>query len=314
MIKMAYLDDRALKDRIVSDYVRRFDTTKLQRKWLKVRSSIPELRSFTFTIKELLASDFGILVKIAKAYDKVLFGVSKERREEIKKKVQAVFNYNHNYQSNYITPFFREHAEELKLYTCHYCDITYINTFEYVEKEGSKWRKTSHFDLDHVLDKSHYPILALSFFNLVPSCPVCNERLKGSKPLSKSDRILKLLSPTDPKYDFAGSVRITLLPLDEYKRPFLEHPDNYELKFDCHKNKEYNKLVTCFRLNERYDFHKCEALRIKDLKTKYPDANIMTIATKLGYPFDEVKEDIFGLRFIRDGHRCFSKLRQDMLK
>lgn len=313
MIRMAYLDDDALKARIVSEYEHRLNTKYLRNHWTKELHAIPELASFSFTTKELLVSDFGILLKMARSYDKALSGATEERKTEIKERLRKVFNYDSNYRDNYITPFFREHAEELKLYTCHYCDIAYINSYDYHDpREG--WKKKSHFDLDHVIEKSSYPFLALSLFNLVPSCPVCNERLKGVKPLAKTDRILKLLSPTSPKYNFDGSVRITLLPLDEYKRPFIEHPEDYELKFDCHKNKEYNKMVTCFRLNERYDFHKCEALRIKDLKTKYPDANIMTIATMLGYPFDEVKEDIFGLRFIRDGHRCFSKLRQDMLK
>lgn len=313
MIRMAYLDDNALKTRIVSEYELRLNTKNLRKRWTKELHAIPELASFSFTTKELLVSDFGILLKIARSYDKALSGATEERKTEIKERLRKVFNYDSNYRDNYITPFFREHAEELKLYTCHYCDIAYINTFDYYDPQEG-WKKKSHFDLDHVIEKSSYPILALSFFNLVPSCPVCNERLKGKKPLAKTDRILKLLSPTSPDYDFARSVNITLLPQGEYKRPFIEHPEDYEIKFDCHKNKEYKKLVTCFRLNERYDFHKCEALRIKDLKTKYPDANIMTIATKLGYPFDEVKEDIFGLRFIRDGHRCFSKLRQDMLK
>ena len=313
MIRMAYLDDDALKARIVSEYELRLNTKNLRKRWTKELRAIPELASFSLTTKELLISEFGILLKIARSYDKALSGATEERKKDIKERLSKVFNYDSNYRDNYITPFFREHAEELKLYTCHYCDIAYINSFDYHDpREG--WKKKSHFDLDHVIEKSSYPFLALSLFNLVPSCPVCNERLKGVKPLAKTDRILKLLSPTSPKYNFDGSVRITLLPLDEYKRPFIEHPEDYELKFDCHKNKEYNKMVTCFRLNERYDFHKCEALRIKDLKTKYPDANIMTIATMLGYPFDEVKEDIFGLRFIRDGHRCFSKLRQDMLK
>jgi len=313
MIRMAYLDDDALKARIVSEYEHRLNTKYLRNHWTKELHAIPELASFSFTTKELLVSDFGILLKMARSYDKALSGATEERKTEIKERLSKVFNYDSNYRDNYITPFFREHAEELKLYTCHYCDIAYINSYDYHDpREG--WKKKSHFDLDHVIEKSSYPFLALSLFNLVPSCPVCNERLKGVKPLAKTDRILKLLSPTSPKYNFDGSVRITLLPLDEYKRPFIKHPEDYELKFDCHKNKEYNKMVTCFRLNERYDFHKCEALRIKDLKTKYPDANIMTIATMLGYPFDEVKEDIIGLRFIRDGHRCFSKLRQDMLK
>ena len=247
MIRMAYLDDDALKARIVSEYELRLNTKNLRKRWTKELRAIPELASFSFTTKELLISEFGILLKIARSYDKALSGATEERKKDIKERLSKVFNYDSNYRDNYITPFFREHAEELKLYTCHYCDIAYINSFDYHDpREG--WKKKSHFDLDHVIEKSSYPFLALSLFNLVPSCPVCNERLKGVKPLAKTDRILKLLSPTSPKYNFDGSVRITLLPLDEYKRPFVEHPEDYELKFDCHKNVNCHRKVNSFAI------------------------------------------------------------------
>ena len=69
-----------------------------------------------------------------------------------------------------------------------------------------------------------------------------------------------------------------------------------------------------FRLKERYNYHKIEALRLKDLQMRYPDSNIDIIASMLSVPFDEVKEDIFGLRFGKERHRCFGKLKMDMLK
>lgn len=69
-----------------------------------------------------------------------------------------------------------------------------------------------------------------------------------------------------------------------------------------------------FRLKERYNYHKSEALRLKDLQMRYPDSNIAIIASMLRMPFDEVKEDIFGLRFAKEQHRCFGKMKRDMLK
>lgn len=47
---------------------------------------------------------------------------------------------------------------------------------------------------------------------------------------------------------------------------------------------------------------------------RYPDSNIAIIAIILNVPFDKVKEGIFGLRFGKEQHRCFRKLKRDMLK
>lgn len=62
---------------------------------------------------------------------------------------------------------------------------------------------------DHVLDKGRCPILALSLFNLVPSCQVCNgNRIKGRRLLYTDARLRKKLSPTNLNYDFEGKVKI----------------------------------------------------------------------------------------------------------
>lgn len=106
MIRMAYLDDDALKARIVSEYELRLNTKNLRKRWSKELHAIPELASFSFTTKELLISEFGILLKIARSYDKALSGATEERKKEIKERLSKVFNYDSNYRDNYITPFF----------------------------------------------------------------------------------------------------------------------------------------------------------------------------------------------------------------
>jgi len=55
-------------------------------------------------------------------------------------------------------------------------------------------------------------------------------------------------------------------------------------------------------------------MHTKDLQMRYPDVNIVNIATMLKVPLDEVKEDIFGLHFGKSQHRCFGKLMKDMMK
>lgn len=63
-----------------------------------------------------------------------------------------------------------EFLKRLQIRTCPYCNRNYTFT---IEKQGSKGFAT-RADLDHFYDKSDYPLLALSFYNLVPSCHICN--------------------------------------------------------------------------------------------------------------------------------------------
>lgn len=315
MIRMAYLDNKDLLVRITEDYVRVMNTKTLRESWREVRNENPELASINFSIRQLLSSPFGELIKMATAFDKALASVSAVRQKEIKEALTSrVFKYDTYYQRKKITPFFKAHAEELGLHICHYCGMAYINVYEYIDTAAGRKRKASHFDLDHVFGKADYPILAFSLFNLVPCCPICNERIKGTASLALPSQVLRKFSPTCPDFVFEQKVKIELMPLSEPKQPFLEHPDLYEVEFDCHKERDYEKFVSLFRLKERYNYHKSEALRLKDLQMRYPDTNIADIASLIHVSFSEVKEDIFGLRFSEEHHRCFGKLRRDMLK
>lgn len=66
-------------------------------------------------------------------------------------------------------------AKKLEINVCPYCNHNYTLT---VNDEKNKVNFRPEFD--HFLPKSTHPILALSFYNLVPSCSVCN-KLKSSK-------------------------------------------------------------------------------------------------------------------------------------
>ena len=316
MIRMAYLDDIKLRNSLKKAYLKEMNTKYLQKKWKRTISAIPELDTFNYSWKELLVAPFGKLVKIAKEYKALMDAVGTDaRRKAIKAQLKGLFKYDEYYQSHKIAPFFREHAEELKLHTCHYCNMAYINTFDYIDDTDGRKKWKSHFDLDHVLEKADYPILAFSLFNLVPSCPICNERMKRDKAMAKSQRLLKKFSPTSGAFHFDSNISLELMPVGgAVKRPFLKNRDTYELDFDCHLDKSYQKYIKLFRLKERYNYHKAEALRLKDLKMRYPSTNVSNIAGMLGLTFDVVNEDIFGLRFAKEEHRCFEKLKRDMLK
>lgn len=69
-----------------------------------------------------------------------------------------------------------EIAQVINVKTCPYCNaaLTVVT-----EKERGVYN--ARFQLDHYFPKSRYPLLSISFFNLIPSCNNCNQS-KSSKP------------------------------------------------------------------------------------------------------------------------------------
>lgn len=172
----------------------------------------------------------------------------------------------------------------------------------------------NQFDLDHVLPKGKCPIVGLSLFNLVPSCSICNEKLKGEKELAQTKEDWLKLSPTYSEYQWENDVQIHLVPTSSSSTFFTKdkNKDLYRLEFDTHGNKAYEREIGIFRLVDRYNFHKDLALRILDLKERYTEEKIKELSRLLNYSKEQIKEDIFALDFSRD--RCFGKLRKDIIE
>lgn len=59
----------------------------------------------------------------------------------------------------------------LRISVCPYCNAHSLN----IKKNFPR------SELDHYYPKAYYPCLAISLYNLVPSCTECNQKLKGSK-------------------------------------------------------------------------------------------------------------------------------------
>ena len=180
----------------------------------------------------------------------------------------------------------------------------------------------NHFDLDHELDKGSCPLLALSLYNFVPSCPVCNEKLKNSETIGdKTDKneLIKL-SPTSDEYDFDGNVTFNVTPRRVSTYGFVKNMKKYSIDITCHDS-TFKKSVDLFRLKQRYNYHKIFALRLLDLKERYSVGSISMISNLLRgmadkpdrYTEQQIYEDIFGEEYSRVGHRCFDKLRRDIL-
>lgn len=182
-----------------------------------------------------------------------------------------------------------------------------IESYESMKKEVD----ANQFDLDHVLPKGKCPIVGLSLFNLVPCCPTCNEKLKGEKELAQTKEEWLKLSPTYKGYKWVDDVQLHIVSASSSSTFFTKNLDSYRLEFDTHGDNAYEREISIFRLEDRYNYHKDLALRIMELKERYSEKKIEELSRIFRCDETQIKEDIFATDFSKD--RCFSKLRKDIM-
>lgn len=268
----------------------------LESKWKNWKRKYGCIRALNNSVADLLTMDFEDLALFYEAFlrvcSKKIF-TSKSLHD-----LQDIFKYTNKYDSK-ISAFFKRHADKLKIYTCHYCDMAYINVYT----ENGKSVAKSQFDIDHFLPKGKCPPVALSLFNFVPSCPVCNERIKREGLPNVNLNDLKFLSPSSFAFDLHKRIKVKLGHLTSPRKDFIYFVAKYH----------YDRYVDFFHLQERYDYHKIEALRLEKLKKSYSRTQILQIAKCLHRSEKEVKEDIFNQRYMQNNHRCFAKFTIDIL-
>lgn len=210
-----------------------------------------------------------------------------------------------------------------------YADESHFNRCRFLKRKIESYkclnldRNLNHFDLDHVLPKSLCPIVGLSLFNFVPSCQVCNEKLKKAKEIANCEADWLKVSPTSPSFSFEEDVALKMIPLESCSTFFevQRNRKNYILRFETNNDSAYDKYISTFRLVDRYNYHKELALNILSLKERYPREKRKEISRLLSvnedggkdlrYTESQIEADILQEDFNRN--RCFAKLRNDML-
>lgn len=125
----------------------------------------------------------------------------------------------------------KEFAEELQVTVCPYCNRNFVN---------STYKRTM-CDLDHFYDKETYPILAVSFHNLVPVCHACNHA-KASNAIS--------YSPHNTKFNTDD-----LLSFDFYIGGIDYWVDNKQIGIEIDCSRELESNVQELKLREVYQIH-----------------------------------------------------------
>ena len=128
-------------------------------------------------------------------------------------------------------------VDRLGIKVCPYCDRNYINNVQI----GPNLRIKRTSQLDHYYCRKDYPYLAMSFFNLIPSCPGCN-LLKHYYPISASPYDLDIDWDKELVFDYAI-----------HSVDYLESALELNITLSCSKRTSENARV--FALEDQYSMH-----------------------------------------------------------
>lgn len=220
-----------------------------------------------------------------------------------KNELEKLFKYDGKFQP-LIATFFEKN---LNPRTCYYCNIDFINVYD-EEKNKNK------FTLDHFIDKGRYPYLALSIFNLIPCCFVCNsKKIKGSIEFYDNEK-LKNTNPYLKSFRFDEKVKFKLFLHKNCKDLNIKSKDDIDILLKDHYSNEYDKYIEVFKLNERYQAHKDIVFEMIKNTEIYPESRLKELQDLTRIPYQQIKKDIFNL--IDDdvdlSKQPFSKLIRDM--
>ena len=193
---------------------------------------------------------------------------------------------------------------------CPYCNRQYITSYS---EDNKNTPKKTTADLDHYYLKSKYPFLALSLYNFIPSCQICNRTHKGD-----DDR--ETIYPYEESFDEYGVKFIT--KLDDKKDVTYLLGDNLNFKIGF-TGKEDNENIknsrSVFKLDEVYQSHKEYVQNLIKRSYFYNEAWIEDIERNFGAQLSLKRKDIMQLLFgnyldIEDDNKApLAKLTRDIL-
>lgn len=193
-------------------------------------------------------------------------------------------------------------AQKLKVNVCPYCNRNY--TFTIKDKNS----KSTRPDFDHFYDKGTNPILALSFYNLIPSCILCNSRLKSTAKFST----IKYLHPYKDSFNDYAKFRLKIID-----SRFFYDEKGFDLKLETIDDKA-EKIKEAFALETLYQEHKDITLELIQKAQIYNESYIDELYQKYEGTLFKNREDV--LRHITGGYiedkdinkRPLSKLIKDI--
>jgi hypothetical protein len=257
------------------------------------------LRTFIkLNIENILLGEPKILAKLNVKYYKKQKSANIRRYDSILRKIFSYSNFNKQKKEYNLNDL----AENISIQYCPYC-----NRQSTINVTSSSIKP----DFDHFFPQSKYPLLGLSFYNLIPSCTICNSRLKIGKVLRLQQYVHPYVDNYIDDFNFTYKYDISaknLIKID-LKRVF-QKPIPKKIK----------NSFTLFKIVESYNAHTDEIIDLIKIKQIYSDKYLKILATQtysgLNISQEELYRLAFGVYFENSdfSKRPFSKLKKDILK
>lgn len=218
--------------------------------------------------------------------------------EAVISEVQAVFKYTNGFAKKTTKYSAYDLANALKIPTCVYCNRIYT-------KSVVNPSKITRPEFDHWFPKSTFPLLALSFYNLIPSCHICNSSVKSTIAMNTKD-FLHPYVPQEIDMRFSYWIEGSNKYLFQIKRP--------------NPSKEHN-TINAFKIEEIYETHRDEINDLVRLRRLYSIDYLFKLKgllTKVdsNVSMEELYRLAFGAHYNQDdfSKRPLSKMKRDILE
>lgn len=265
-------------------------------------------------IEKLICADSkDELIRMIYLLEKLIRMDSKEQKVkiiEIKNNIEKVFAKLFDRFSKRVWAY--KFLKLIKCNVCPYCNRTYTFT---INKGGKK----SKPELDHYFPKNIYPYLAISIFNIVPACSICNKG-KGKYFVRKNKQCIcypyeESFDSRDNKISFTSDLNDILALFSAEKELIIKldyentTKDNQEL---------INNYNSAFKIDFLYEQHE-DYVRELIQKAMIFDENffesIFNSLPELFKSSKEVSQAIFAnyLEPENMGRRPLAKVTQDIL-
>lgn len=221
-----------------------------------------------------------------------------------KERLEKIFDYEGIISSSKSTSY--DIAQLMNRNTCTYCNRNYTLTvinYRY-KKRLNDADRISRPQFDHWFSQKDHPILALSYYNLIPSCSICNSTLKG-----------------DTKFELLKHVHPYIYENETFEFSFsYENVDKLKVKLNVETDSKMENTLKVFEIEKIYIAHADLELKdLIDLKEKYSENYIQSIIELLkgnNITKEEIIRMVFSVEHNKENFhkRPFSKFKTDILK
>lgn len=222
------------------------------------------------------------------------------------------YDFNILYR-NFTAKLGHELTDRMGVKVCPYCNRAYIHTLK---------RKKVRPQYDHFFNKADYPYLAVSLYNLIPSCGVCNLAKKDYDVYDNVANTRNFIYPYRDEYGY--SISFTIENCKDDVRTLLGVSEDFDIAIDvsnadANLKTRANNAIDKLNLIDLYNKHKDYVANILRLRYIYDDSFFDALKNKFSRIFSS-KADLKSTLYLnyltkeKWGERILSKLTYDIVQ